>query len=141
MERIRSWTMPSSLSEKPGMTDYGPNTHSHNIPAFVEGIRSFPGAGIDVDNWPGLILKGIRLIPEHRPLALFISNSPAWFILTAGSLGFLIWNLARGTPAPARLGLLWVLITALFGPLGLLAYVHLDGRPQRASDRKVKMIN
>jgi hypothetical protein len=58
----------------------------------------------------------------------------AWLVLTAGSLIVLAWDLARGTGARWGTILAWVLVTLLFGPLGLLSYLRLYRRPgQQAS--------
>lgn len=46
-----------------------------------------------------------------------------WFLLAAASLVALIRDLARGTPAPWGMRLVWVLVVALFGPVGFLAYL------------------
>jgi hypothetical protein len=57
--------------------------------------------------------------------------SLAWLVLTAGSLIILAWDLARGTRASGRIRLAWVLVTVLFGPLGLLGYLLSSNRPGR----------
>jgi hypothetical protein len=47
-----------------------------------------------------------------------------WFLLAAGSLVALILDLAHGTRANWGMRLVWVLVVALFGPLGLMAYLY-----------------
>jgi len=46
----------------------------------------------------------------------------AWFLLTAGSLAFLVLDLWRTRQAPGGAVLLWFLAIAFLGPLGLAAY-------------------
>jgi hypothetical protein len=46
-----------------------------------------------------------------------------WFILTAGSLVFLIYDLARRTPTMGVMKLAWVLIILYTGPIGLFIYL------------------
>lgn len=45
-----------------------------------------------------------------------------WFFLTIGALGLFLWESARA-PISWGLWLGWVLVTVLFGPLGLLAFL------------------
>src|SRR3990172_6117378 len=46
-----------------------------------------------------------------------------WYILTAGSFGFLIWGLCHNTPAMWVMKLAWVLIVLYTRPIGLFIYV------------------
>ncbi len=46
-----------------------------------------------------------------------------WYILTAGSLIFLIWDLIFNTPAMWVMKLAWVLIVLYTGPVGLFLYL------------------
>ncbi len=57
--------------------------------------------------------------------------SLTWLVLSAGSLIVLGWDLARGTGARWGIRLAWVLVTVLFGPLGLLSYLRSYRRPGR----------
>ncbi|MBW2646543.1 MAG: hypothetical protein JRE23_10250, partial [Deltaproteobacteria bacterium] len=57
-----------------------------------------------------------------------------WFLLAAGSLVVLIWDLVRGTRAPWEMRLVWVLVVALFGPLGLMAYLYSYRQPLRSQE-------
>ncbi len=50
-----------------------------------------------------------------------------WFFLAAGSLVVLIWDLAHGTQALWGVRIIWVLVVALFGPLGFIAYLYSYG--------------
>ena len=69
-------------------------------------------------------------LPEGKPNRLK-SASLAWLVLTAGSLIVLAWSLARGTGTRWGLVLVWVLMTVVFGPLGLLGYLLSRRRPGR----------
>jgi hypothetical protein len=61
-------------------------------------------------------------LPEGD-LTRFKRTSLAWLVLTAVSLIVLAWSLARGTGTRCGLALVWVLVTVVFGPLGLLGYL------------------
>jgi dienelactone hydrolase len=53
-----------------------------------------------------------------------------WFFLTIGALGWFLWESARA-PISWGLWLGWVLVTVLFGPLGLLAFLFSHRRRAR----------
>jgi hypothetical protein len=46
-----------------------------------------------------------------------------WYLLTAGSLIFLIWDLQTNTPATWVMKLAWVLVVLYTGPIGLFIYL------------------
>ena len=46
-----------------------------------------------------------------------------WYILTAGSLIFLIWDLSHNTPTMGVMKLAWVLIVLYTGAIGLFIYL------------------
>lgn len=46
-----------------------------------------------------------------------------WFILTAGSVGFVLWDQLNNTPSMRIMTLAWVLVTFYTGPLGLFLYL------------------
>lgn len=46
-----------------------------------------------------------------------------WYILTAGSLAFLVWDLQTNTPVTWVMKLAWVLIVLYTGPVGLFIYL------------------
>ena len=46
-----------------------------------------------------------------------------WFLLTAGSLVFLIWDLFTNTPAGKIMKLAWILVVFYTGPIGLFIYL------------------
>jgi len=58
----------------------------------------------------------------------------AWLILAAGSVVILIWRFTHGMRVLWRLQLVWVLIVAFFGPLGLMSYSYSHRQPLRSSD-------
>jgi dienelactone hydrolase len=74
---------------------------------------------------------------NYRVSALVLDRLlSAWLLLTIASLVFPLWGLLRGRPAPRWVRLGWVLACAVFGPLGLLAYLlafhrrgHLPAEP------------
>jgi len=59
-----------------------------------------------------------------------------WLILAAVSLIGLLWDVEQGTRAPRVTRLFWVLVGALFGPAGLMAYAYSYRQPLRSSDRQ-----
>jgi len=63
----------------------------------------------------------------------------AWLLLAAGSLVVLIWDLAHGTQAPWGMWLAWLFVVALFGPLGLIAYVYSYRQPMRSPELQAAM--
>jgi hypothetical protein len=64
------------------------------------------------------------LVPSIRQAAPVVDRLLiVWFLLTAGSVGFLIWDLWRGTLAPWGIKVMWPLVVLFFGPLGVLAYL------------------
>lgn len=46
-----------------------------------------------------------------------------WYILTAGSMLFLIWDLFTNTPTTKLMKLAWILVVLYTGPIGLLIYL------------------
>jgi hypothetical protein len=121
-------------------TDLGKDSYSLNSPFVAESVRPYPGEGIHHD----LLLanKGVVLIPENRRQTQVISFLLlSWFVLTAGSIGLLLLDMARSTPTPRRSRLVWVLVTTLFGPFGFVAYFIFYRRPQHASIHEVKRTN
>jgi hypothetical protein len=84
-----------------------------------------------------ILLKPVEplmlLVPSVRQAAPVVDRLlVAWFLLVAGSLIFLIWDLWRGTPAPWGIKLIWPLVVVFLGPLGLLAYFISYRQPGRS---------
>ena len=65
----------------------------------------------------------------------------AWLILAAASLVVLIWDLTHGTRVLWRMRMVWVLIVALFGPLGLMSYLYSYRQSLRSPDLQAAMAN
>jgi choloylglycine hydrolase len=59
-----------------------------------------------------------------------------WILLVVLSLVYVIWRMVAGYPASPRMRVLWLLLVALLGPFGLLAYVI----TRRAQQRKYSQI-
>jgi hypothetical protein len=53
--------------------------------------------------------------------------SLTWLVLVAGSLTVLAWRFAGGAESRWGLVLIWLLVTVIFGPFGLLGYLLLYG--------------
>jgi hypothetical protein len=64
-----------------------------------------------------------------------------WFFLAAGSLVVLIWDLAHGTQALWGVRIIWMLVVALFGPLGLMVYLYSYRQSQRLPELKSAVAN
>ena len=118
-------------------TDNGQDSYSLNCPSVAESIRPYPEQGIHL----GLLLvhRGVWLIPENvRPIQIVNTLLLSWIVLTVASIGFVALDVVHGRPTTKRAGLIWVLVTALLGPLGLVAYLVLHRRRQRAALHEVK---
>jgi hypothetical protein len=73
------------------------------------------------------------LVPSARQAAPIVDRMlVAWFLLVAGSAGFLIWDLWRGTAAPWGIKMIWPLVVVFLGPLGLLVYLVSYRQPGRS---------
>lgn len=64
-----------------------------------------------------------------------------WFFLATGSLVVLIWDLAHSTQALWGVRVIWVLVVALFGPVGLMVYLYSYRQPQRSLELKSAVAN
>jgi len=62
-----------------------------------------------------------------------------WVILVAGSFVVLIWDFAHGPRVLWRLRLVWMLVVACFGPLGLMSYWYSCRQPLRSPNLQVSM--
>jgi len=63
----------------------------------------------------------------------------AWLIMAAGSVAILIWRFTHGTQVFWSLRMVWVLIVAFFGPLGLMSYSYSCRQPLRSQDLQPAM--
>ena len=54
---------------------------------------------------------------------MILGGLTIWYILTAGSLIFLIWDLLNNTPTGNVMKLAWVLVVIYTGPIGLFIYL------------------
>jgi CubicO group peptidase (beta-lactamase class C family) len=92
------------------------------------GVRLTNGGA--VDQLVIKILKAFDRAPDpYRDARRSLS---IWGALVAGSLAFLAWDMVRGTPASWGHRLAWTLIVAVFGPLGVLAYLVSYRQPGRS---------
>jgi len=85
-----------------------------------------------------ILLKPVEpamlLVPGARQAAPVVDRMlVAWFLLVAGSAGFLIWDLWRGTAAPWGIKMIWPLVVVFLGPLGLLVYLISYRQPGRSA--------
>jgi hypothetical protein len=77
----------------------------------------------------------------QKKIATWKNVAWVWFFLAAGSLVVLIWDLAHGTQALWGVRIIWVLVVALFGPLGFMAYLYSYRQPQRSPELKAGVVN
>jgi choloylglycine hydrolase len=111
--------------EKYARLDYPPLL----LEVLLRGLESFPCKEGDASVQTGTLLSqehGGPLLPPRVTwvgLAIFHRMWPVWTVLTLLSLAFVMWRMARGEPASWGRRLVWVLVVALIGPFGLLAYL------------------
>jgi dienelactone hydrolase len=96
---------------------------------------------------PDEIVEDLVLLEPVEPL-MFLAPSirraapvvdrllVAWFLLGAGSMGFLIWDLWRGTAASWGIKMMWPLVVVFLGPLGILIYLISYRHPGRSPSSK-----
>jgi penicillin V acylase-like amidase (Ntn superfamily) len=58
-----------------------------------------------------------------------------WISLVALSLTFLVWRISRGQPVSLGKKFLWLIVTILLGPIGLLAYTLVRQRNRREAKK------
>lgn len=63
-----------------------------------------------------------------------------WLIMIAASVCFLAWDMEFVTPTPRIIKIGWVLITVLFGPLGLITYLIAHKRSRRSDLLNVDVV-
>ena len=99
------------------------------IEILLRGMSSFPcrkDAPIGQTGAPPTLEDGNLLLPPlvlWAGLAVFHWVWPVWIVLTALSLAYLIWRMARGGSASWGRRLIWIVVVVLLGPFGLLAFL------------------
>ena len=92
------------------------------------GVVVLTNATISIDDVGLQLMVGNtsgRSIPRNIEIIL-----TTWTILTAGCVAFLIWELWKRRPAANGARLMWLLTTALTGPMGLVIYWISVGLPR-----------
>lgn len=108
------------------------------IEVLLRGLASFPcrkDAPVGQAGAPSVLEDGNLLLPPHivwAGLAVFHWVWPVWALLTALSLAYLIWRMARGEPASWGKRLVWIAVVILFGLFGLLAFLVACRRRRRS---------
>jgi hypothetical protein len=92
------------------------------VDALLWGVESF-ACQEGEESVPGAVRHRPLVPPTIRWAGLTVLHrvGPVWALLTGLSLAFLFWRMAAGTPISIRKRLLWVLVTIVLGPFGLLA--------------------
>ena len=105
------------------------------VDTLLWGLESFPCQDGDISTQADLV----RYRPLLPPTAIWAGLTvlrhvwPVWILLTVLSLAYLIWRIALGQPASLGQRLIWVLVTILLGPFGLLAYLLTRRKKRRAA--------
>jgi ketosteroid isomerase-like protein len=95
------------------------------VDALLWGLEAFPCQGGDLFPQADLV----RYRPSLPPTAIWAGLTvlhrvgPAWILLTVLSVLCLVWHMQLDQPASLGKRLVWVLVTILAGPFGLLAYL------------------
>ena len=89
------------------------------------GLESFPCQDGDISTQADLVLYHPLIPPTVGWAGLMILHrvGPFWILLVVLSLAFVIWRMATGYPSSTSKRLVWVLVTIILGPFGLLAYL------------------
>ena len=104
---------------------------------WLNGYIDIEEVDILVDN---LILMNpvedlVMLLPRIRTSAIVIDRLMLlWFLLVAGSLVYLMWDLWLNAAAPGGIKLIWLLVGFFLGPFGLLVYLVSYRRVVRSTD-------
>jgi hypothetical protein len=64
-----------------------------------------------------------------------------WIFISAVSAFLLIWDFTHKTEAPWRIQIVWFMVTILYGPIGLMAYIVTYRQPQRLINIETKIAN
>ncbi|NIV27995.1 MAG: hypothetical protein GWN58_00365, partial [Anaerolineae bacterium] len=110
------------------------------IQILLRGMASFPcrkDAPIGQAGAPPALEGGDLLLPPHvlwAGLAVLHWVWPVWVMLTALSLAYVIWRMARGEPASWGRRLAWIGVVLLLGPFGLPAFLIARRRRRLAAE-------
>jgi hypothetical protein len=64
-----------------------------------------------------------------------------WIFISAVSAFLLIWDFKHQTKVPWRIQIVWVMVTILYGPIGLVTYMVTFRQTIRHVDKKTKIAN
>lgn len=95
------------------------------VDTLLWGLESFPCQDDDLPIQAGVVTYR-SLVPvavSWAGLMLWHRVGLYWILLVVLSLAYVIWRMVAGYPASPRMRVLWLLLVALLGPFGLLAYV------------------
>jgi penicillin V acylase-like amidase (Ntn superfamily) len=109
------------------------------VEALLRGLEGFPCKEGDASAQPDSINLEYCdpfLSPRVTWIGLTIALNawPFWLPLTLLSLAYVIWRMTRGESTIWRKRLVWILMVALFGPLGLLIYLIVYRKRDRFSE-------
>jgi len=103
-------------------TDHGVDTYSLNCPAIAESIRPYPAGEIRFGMMQ--IGKGVWIVPENLQRIQTINYLfLMWFVLTLGSLGFIIFYRVLSISASLPTKLIWIASALFFGPFSIVAHL------------------
>jgi choloylglycine hydrolase len=108
------------------------------IEALLRGLESFPCQEGDTSARVGSMEDYSPLLPPTAiwlGLAVFYRAWQIWLLLILLSLAFVIWRMVRGEPTTWGRWLIWMLVVALLGPIGLLIYLFGHGKRDRTTMR------
>jgi len=103
----------------------GANMSPFIVDTLLWGLESFPCQDGDISTQADLVRYRPLLPPTVSWAGLTILHrvGPFWIPLVVLSLAYLVWRMQLGQPASLGKRLVWVLLTILLGPFGLLAYL------------------
>ena len=108
------------------------------VDTLLWGVESFPCQEGESALQGGLIRYHPLIPPTIIWAGLTVLHRlwPVWALLLGLSLAYLFWCMAADKPTSMSKRLLWVLVTILLGPFGLLAYLvarRVKRRPLKAA--------
>jgi penicillin V acylase-like amidase (Ntn superfamily) len=113
----------------------GVNMSPFIVDTLLWGLESFPCQDGGISTQADLV----RYLPLPPPtvawagLTILHRVGPFWIPLMALSLACLVWRMRLGRPASLGNRLVWVLMTTLLGPFGLLAYLFARWKKHRVA--------